>query len=250
MEKACMVVGAASSIGKQLVYQLINDYSILILTDYKEKMKELELLTKNIKLKHSSIEVLEYQMEVTDVSNIEMVFQKINDNKIELTSLIYLAGYNDIKTAFDVSEEIWDKSYNVNVKGFFFTAQEAAMNMLNHKGGTIVAVSSQHGVIAETDRAPYCSSKAALIHLVKELALEWIKYNIRVNVVSPTFIISDSNRELLLNKRSIKEYLNYIPAKKYLRPEQVCQAIMFLISERAEMVVGHNLIVDGGRSLH
>jgi 2-deoxy-D-gluconate 3-dehydrogenase len=85
-----------------------------------------------------------------------------------------------------------------------------------------------------------------MIHLAKELALEWAKYNIRVNVVSPTFIISGKNKDLLESAHSKKEYLGKIPLKKYARPQDISAAITFLESGEADMITGQNLILDGG----
>ena len=100
------------------------------------------------------------------------------------------------------------------------------------------------------DRAAYCASKAGMIHLAKELALEWAKYGIRVNMVSPTMIFSEKNKEILDGNRAKKEYLIKIPLRKYAVPEDVSSAILFLNSDKASMITGQNLIVDGGWTIY
>lgn len=112
--------------------------------------------------------------------------------------------------------------------------------------GNIVAVSSQHGVVANTNRAPYCASKAGLIHLVKELALEFAEYGININSVSPSFILSSKNSDYLLSSKTKREILNKIPQRKYVTPQNVAKAIAFLIEEDTKGITGHNLLVDGG----
>lgn len=111
--------------------------------------------------------------------------------------------------ALNVTEEIWDKINNVNLKGFFFSAKDVIGHMLlQNIKGNIIAIASQHGVVANINRAPYCASKARLIHLVKELALEFAEKGININIISPTFILSDKNHELLMSRKSQRDYLS------------------------------------------
>lgn len=118
--------------------------------------------------------------------------------------------------------------------------------MLQTGGGSIVFIASQHGVVANFNRVAYCSSKAALIHLSKALALEWAQFNIRVNCISPTFVETDNNRELLGSVKYKRELLKQIPLNIYAKPEDIAYGIEYLLSDTSKCVTGHNLLLDGG----
>ena len=82
--------------------------------------------------------------------------------------------------------------------------------------------------------------------ILAELALEWAAFGVRVNTVSPTYILNDKNRDVLRNANYKRKYLQRIPLKRYAQPEDVANAILFLSSDQASMITGHNLMVDGG----
>ena len=147
------------------------------------------------------------------------------------------------------SNILGDKAYGANLKGIFFLTQAIANHSLIKKRGTIVNISSQHGIVGNDSRAHYCASKAGIIGLTKALASEWAKYKVRVNCVSPTFIITEKNSSYLNSPYSRQVNLNKIPLGEYALPEDVSNGIIFLISSNARMITGHNLVIDGGYTI-
>ena len=242
--KTVVVVGACSSTGDALIPELLDKYSSVVLTESPQNFES--LVGKygekpNVKL---------LKMDVLNKSQIKTLDIYIEEKKLVVDSFVYLAGINVLVSALETTEEIWDKIIDVNLKGFFFVSKVIAKNMILNGGGSILGIASQHAVVANVDRAAYCASKAGMIHLAKELALEWAKYGIRVNMVSPTMIFSEKNKEILDGNRAKKEYLIKIPLKKYAVPEDVSSAILFLNSDKASMITGQNLIVDGGWTIY
>lgn len=238
-----VVIGADSSIGSALIPELLQNYKTVILTETREHYKD--LMSKYSEYQEfQNIHFLE--LDVLNKQHIKELEELIEEKQLKIDSLIYLAGINILISALELTEEIWDRIMDINLKGFFFLSQAIAKNMILNGGGNILGVASQHGVVANVDRAAYCASKAGMIHLAKELALEWAKYGIRVNTVAPTMIVSEKNISILEGARAKKEYLSKIPLKKYALPEDVSNAILFLNSERAAMITGQNLVVDGG----
>lgn len=244
--KAVVVVGASSSIGQALIPELLNKYQTVILTEQKECFHELLQMTEEWANAYPLHEIICVELDVLSWKSLSEFEEFIQCKAIEIESFIYLAGINMLVSALEMTESVWNRIIDVNLKGFFFTAQIAAKNMIMHDGGSILGIASQHGVVANVNRAAYCASKAGMIHLVKELALEWAKYNIRVNVVSPTMILSEKNKNILEGAQAKKEYLGKIPLKKYARPQDVSSAIIFLESVQSGMITGHNLVLDGG----
>jgi len=238
-------MGSLSSVGRELIPMLLNTgHSNLILTCLPSEKHEIEKLLINYQRTLNT-----YKICCLDVNNVSVMQQTLRNQFSEedhILNFIYTIGTNIIVPSVEMNEEDWDRVMNINLKGFFFAAQSAGKNMIKHGGGQIISISSQHGVVVNNDRAVYCASKSGLIHLTKELAFEWAKYGIRVNVVSPTFIESEKNKSNLNLERNKRRYLQNIPLHKYAAPVDVANAVMFLISEKASMITGQNLLVDGG----
>ena len=243
-QSSAVVVGAYSTIGIELIPFLSEKYSHIVVTESGPNYESLEKLIEKLKIAYPSINYECIELDVLKKESLEEFSRKLE--KRSIASYIYLAGVNILLPALEVDEEKWDLIMDVNLKGFFMTSKIIAKRMLDSNGGSILAVASQHGVVANIDRAPYCASKAGLIHLAKELALEWAKYKIRVNIVSPTFIESEKNMDLLESSKAKKEYLSKIPLREYAKPIDVCNAIMYLESDKASIITGQNIILDGG----
>ncbi len=243
-QSSVVVVGAYSTIGIELIPLLSEKYNEIIMTEADQNFEALEKVVEKWKADYPSVNYECIKLNVLKKESLESFSNELGEKTIN--SYIYLAGINILLPALEIDEEKWDLIMDVNLKGFFMTSKIIAKRMLDRRGGSILGVASQHGIVANIDRAPYCASKAGLIHLAKELALEWAKYKIRVNIVSPTFIESDKNYELLESFKCKKEYLAKIPLRKYAKPIDVCNAIMYLESDKASIVTGQNIILDGG----
>ena len=95
-------------------------------------------------------------------------------------------------------------------------------------------------------RAAYCTSKSALCGLVRALAADWSAFGVRVNAVSPTYIINDDNKETLMSAEFKRKLLHGIPLRRYAAPDDIANAVLFVSSSKASMITGQNIIVDGG----
>lgn len=243
--KTGMIIGSGRGIGFAVATRLAAQGINLILTELLDYIDELqEKADKLTKIYGIRIDI--FALDIRDIANIAEVFREIDKRNLDVSYLVCNAGVNYLSRAIEVTEEMWDEIHNINVKGHFFVMQEAAKQMIMRDGGSIVAIGSQHGLKPNYDRAPYCASKAALIHLCRELALEWAEYHIRVNTVSPGYVLYDSNKELLLSSKGKRQYLNRVPLYKYCSEEDVAYAVAFLLGQEAKMITGHNLLVDGG----
>lgn len=244
--KTVVVAGAGSSIGKALLPELVTRYDTLLLTENESNYSELLESVSELQKRNKDRKIVTMKIDVLEKVDLQKMECYIEEHELVIDSFIYLAGINMLISALEMTDDIWNKIMDINLKGFFFMAQIVARSMVLHQGGSILGIASQHGVVANFNRAAYCASKAGMIHLAKELALEWAKYGIRVNVVSPTMILSEKNKDILEGARAKKEYLGKIPLKQYALPEDISSAIIFLDSQDASMITGQNLIVDGG----
>lgn len=167
-----------------------------------------------------------------------------------LSLVVNNAGINRPASAVDVTLADWDSVLNANLRGNFFLSTAIARKWLAAgRGGSIVNVASQAGLVAIEERAAYGASKAALLHVTKVLALEWARHGIRVNAVAPTFVRTELTESTLSRAEWAAELLSRIPVGRFGEPEDVTGAVAFLLSDAARLVTGHTLTVDGGYTI-
>ena len=160
--------------------------------------------------------------------------------------LVNSAGVAFLDSAESLSEEAWDKTIDINLKASFMMAQAFANYLIeNKRPGSIVNIASQAGVVALDKHVAYCASKGAIITMTKVLALEWGKYGIRTNAISPTVVLTELGRRAWDNPAG-EAHKNEIPAGRFAEPDEIAGTIAFLCSGAAAMINGHNLVIDGG----
>jgi len=160
--------------------------------------------------------------------------------------LINNAGVGVIAPAEIYSAEDWNNTIAINLSACFFMAQAVGNHMIEHGvKGSIVNVASQASVIALDKHVAYCASKAGLIAITQVLALEWGKYGIRTNAVSPTVVLTELGRGSWDNPVG-DAFKKELPAERFAEPDEVAACIGFLCSKAAGMITGHNLLIDGG----
>ncbi|KAK3740705.1 hypothetical protein QZH41_019076 [Actinostola sp. cb2023] len=161
--------------------------------------------------------------------------------------LVNNAGIGILDSFLNVKTNDFDSMYAVNVKAPLFIAQAVATKMVaGGLGGAIVNVSSQASQVALQNHTLYCTTKAALDMLTKAMALELGPHQIRVNSVNPTVVWTDMGRRAWSDPIKSKPMLDRIPLGKFAEEEDVVHAIMFLLSDKAAMINGAMLPVDGG----
>ena len=115
-----------------------------------------------------------------------------------------------------------------------------------NKSGSIINISSGAGILGFPLRSPYAASKWAIIGVTKTLAMELGRYNIRVNAVAPTFVVTPMTKKFLKNKKFKKETLNNIPLGRFAEMSEIASTVVFLASDAASMIHGTSILVDGG----
>jgi len=118
--------------------------------------------------------------------------------------------------------------------------------MIKDGEGRIINIASQMGFVGYWDRAAYCSSKGGLVQLTKALAVEWAKYNIKVNAVAPTFIETDLTKKMFHNKEFYEDVISRIPLGKLAKTSDITGTVFFLASDMSRFITGETIKVDGG----
>lgn len=185
-----------------------------------------------------------------DVTRLDQIFRALDDAVAHFGRLDILVnnaggGFNNL--AQDVPEEEFDQTLALNLKGTFFASQAAGRVMIRQNRGCIVNMSSQAGFVALPTESVYCMAKAAIAHLTKCFAIEWGKYNIRVNAVAPTFISTPGTEPALADPAFRADTIERIAALHRIgEPPEVAGAVVFLASPAASLITGHTILIDGG----
>jgi NAD(P)-dependent dehydrogenase (short-subunit alcohol dehydrogenase family) len=185
-----------------------------------------------------------------DMTQLDQVSRAVEDTAAQFGSLDILvnnAGVAPENPAENVREQDFDLTLAVNLKGTFFASQAAGRFMIRQNRGCIINMSSQAGFVALPTESIYCMTKAAIAHLTKCLAVEWGKYNIRVNAVAPTFIHTPGTESALADPTFRNDVTERIAALHRIgEPMDVAGSVVFLASPAASLITGHTLLIDGG----
>lgn len=164
--------------------------------------------------------------------------------------LAAVAGIGDRAMAEDMTIEQWDRVININLRGVWLFDQEVGKHLIDRKvKGSIINMASIGGQVGvKTGNANYCASKGGVIALTRLLAVEWAKYNIRVNAIAPVQFKTPLIAGLLEKPEVVDYFLSYIPMERFGEVREIVGPAVFLASEAASMVTGIVLNVDGGHT--
>lgn len=191
--------------------------------------------------------VLPLQMDVSRLDQIGQAVEETTRAFGRIDILVNNAGIGPPAPAETVSEDDFDSTLAVNVKGTFFVSQAVGRTMIARgTGGRIINLGSQAGVVALPTESVYCMTKAAILHLTKCFAVEWAPHGINVNAVAPTFVRTPGTEKWLGDQRFRDDLLARIPLGRVGEPSDVAGAVVFLASPAAAMVTGATLMIDGG----
>ena len=182
---------------------------------------------------------------------------KLGDGRIDI--LVNSAGIAGRGSITEISLETWERMFAVNLKGPFFLMRAAIPHMIESGGGSIINISSLAGLRCVTDNTAYCTSKAALITLTQQAAMDYGPHGIRCNVICPGFVLTPMTMEGGLNKLAkaagsdietvASEAFKDIPMRKPATPEDISGMCSFLASDDSSYITGLVLPLDGGISI-
>ena len=241
--KTAVVTGAGKGIGRACAIALAEAGANLIIISRTQKdLNEVSKKIKKLKSKCKS-----YVCDITNYNQIKNIINKIP--KIDI--LINNAGNNIPEHFTKVKTRNMEYLVRINTIATFNLAQLCALKMIKTKnrkkiGGAIVNMSSQMGHVGGPIRSVYNMTKFGLEGLTKGMSIDLAKFNIRVNTVCPTFVVTPMTKKFLKNKKFKRETLNNIPIGRFAELSEVASAAVFLASDAASMITGTSLLVDGG----
>ncbi|KAF2709610.1 NAD(P)-binding protein [Pleomassaria siparia CBS 279.74] len=192
------------------------------------------------------------EIDVRDVDKLNAIVEEIGSKHGRLDGLIAAAGIQQETTALEYTAEDANRMFSVNITGVFMTAQAVAKQMIKFgNGGSIVLIASMSGTVANRGLicSAYNASKAGVMQLARNLASEWGEYNIRVNTISPGYIVTAMVEELFKQYPERREdWPKQNMLQRLSKPGEYRGAAVFLISDASSFMTGSDLRMDGGHS--
>ena len=241
--KTAVVTGAGKGLGRACAIALAESGANLVIIS--RTQKDLNEVSK--KIKKLRVKCKSYVCDITNYNEIKEIINK--QQKIDI--LVNNAGNNIPEHFTKVKTKNMEYLVKINTIATFNLAQLCALKMIKSKnrkriGGAIVNMSSQMGHVGGPIRSVYNMNKWGLEGLTKGMSLDLAKYNIRVNTVCPTFVVTPMTKKFLKNKKFKRETLNNIPLGRFAELPEISSAVVFLASDAASMITGTSLLVDGG----
>ena len=241
--KYALVTGAGKGLGKACSIALAEAGANVIIIS--RTSKDLTLVSKIIKKLKVKCKI--YTCDVTNYNQVKNVINQIP--KIDI--LVNNAGTNFPEHFTEVKRSNMEYMVKINNIAAFNLAQLCTLKMIKTKnrkkiGGSIINMSSQMGHVGGPIRSVYNMNKHGLEGLTKGMAIDLAKYNIRVNTICPTFVVTPMTSKFLKNKKFKRETLNNIPLGRFAEMSEVASSVVFLASDAASMITGTSLLVDGG----
>ena len=194
----------------------------------------------------------EAELELADLADREQAVElaeRILGRHDRIDILVNAAGVFTRGDAVEVSAEEWERLIATNVTSTFVLCRRFGRHMIEHGRGKIVNFSSTDGFLGVPEQVAYNVSKGAIVQLTRTLGAEWIRHGVNVNAVAPCDFETPMIAPFLDSAEYRDWILDAIPAGRVGQPDEIVGAVLFLCSRASDMVVGHNLLVDGGRTV-
>jgi len=254
-KRVAVITGGGRGIGAQICRTFAEEGAVVAVLDIQQEAAEQVAE----EIRGSAGQAIAMACDVTKRDDVEQAADQIERELGPLNVWVNNAGVSYILPFLECTDEIWDRTLNVNLKGAFLCCQAAIRRMLSHQGGVIINMSSQSGKVGNSHYAAYCASKFGIIGLTQSLAVEFAAQGIRVNAICPGVVPTpmwDTQIEDYARKRGLKpeEVMSYfeskIPMGRIGTAKDVAHAALFLASDEADYITGQALNVSGGSVMH
>lgn len=254
MSSTIVVTGAARGIGAAIAKQLLQQGYQVVGIDRQENPEQWE-----IKKKLEGSEILRwqgFQQDITEKESTELLLNQIL-TQYDVTGLVNAAGVLIMRSMLEAKTEDWETLFAVNVMAPIAISQQLAKHFCEKKQGSIVTISSNSSRMPRIQLGMYATTKAALSHYCRNLALEIAPHQVRLNIVSPGSTLTQMQQQLWTDNSpppavidgDLNQYRTGIPLRKLAQPEDIANTVSFLLSDQASQITMQEVVVDGGATL-
>jgi NAD(P)-dependent dehydrogenase (short-subunit alcohol dehydrogenase family) len=244
-EKVAIITGARRGMGRSHAMTLARAGAKVVVSDI--SLEECQKVVDEIK--KAGGQAVAIKCDVTKKAEVQDLVKKTVEKWGSVDILVNNAGICQFKPFLELTEEEWDRTLDINLKGYFLCAQACAKEMVKQKSGVIVNVASvamgQVGVGFPT-LAHYCASKGGIVAMTETLALELAPFNIRVNAIAPGAIDTPMVEATKADPKTMEGTLARIPLHRMGKSEEVSNLVLFLASDASSYMTGSTVVIDGG----
>jgi NAD(P)-dependent dehydrogenase (short-subunit alcohol dehydrogenase family) len=240
-QKAAIITGGSSGIGRAAAVALAKQGVKIAIAARRSKEGE-----ETVRLvKEAGSEGIFVKTDVANENDVRSLVEKTVKQYNRLDYAFNNAGIEEMTTPLvDQTSEVFDQIMNINVKGVWLSMKYEIPEMIRTGGGAIVNTSSGAGVIGYPQQPIYIASKHAVLGLTKSAALEYAKSGIRINAIAPG--VTETEMVERVDKQLIEHLKSITPIGRIGDPQEIANAVVWLLSDNASFVLGHTLLVDGG----
>jgi NAD(P)-dependent dehydrogenase (short-subunit alcohol dehydrogenase family) len=247
--RSALITGGASGIGKATAQLFLEEGAKVTICDRNAEALEQALE----ELRAVSEEVTGVAGDVGSMTDAGNMIQIAVDRFGRLDVLFCCAGIASVMPISEVKEEEWDAVINANLKGMFTMVKHAVPQMRSQGGGTIVTMGSELGIVAVPESPAYGASKGGVISFTRSIAIDLIRYNIRVNTLCPGITrtpLLQAEVDLSLDPdKTAREQAEWAPIMRVADPREIAYGALFLASDESSFAVGSSLVLDGGYTI-
>ncbi len=252
-QKNAVVTGAGSGLGLAVAERFAQEGADVAILDLNigKGTQEAERIAKATGRK-----VVAYPVDVANKVSVQKAFEAVERDFGAIHIFLNSAGISKIVPFLECSEQLWDQTLDINLKGAFLCCQAAVRSMVNHQvGGSVINMSSQSGRAGTSQYQAYCASKFGIVGLTQSIAQEFARQGIRANTICPGVVftplwdqqLGDYARKRNLQPEEVKPYFeNSIPAGRLCTVEDVANAAVFLAEDASAYMTGQSLMLCGG----
>lgn len=240
--KTAVITGAANGIGIEIAKMFARKGADIVSFDMKRSLELEEYVIAQGR------KVLSVTGDITRQADIDALVNETIQTFKKIDVLVNCAGIGFLEMASESTDKVWDLTMAVNLTGTTNMSLAVGKTMIENKEGCIINIASQAGVVALERHLAYGTSKAGVIQMTKQLALEWGQYNVRINAISPTIILTQMG-EMNWNNEKGEAFKKSIPSRRFGYPEEVAACAVYLASDAASLFNGANLVLDGGYTI-
>lgn len=241
--KGALVTGASRGIGRSVAVSLARAGANVALVG----RDALALEETSRAVKAEGVEALILQADVTSAENIEAAVEKACASFGKLDVLVCNAGVQKLKPFLDMKPDDWRGLIATNLEGAILTMQSVGRRMVAQKSGSVIAMASIYSFVGAPFNSIYCMTKGGLMQLSRALAVEWARYNVRVNAICPGWIETDLTKPYMQDQKTVDAGLRLIPLRRFGQPDDIGPLAVYLASDEASFVTGQSYVIDGGQ---
>ena len=250
--KVIIVTGGAKGIGEGCVHKFLDSNATVVSFD----LDDASLVSQNSKYADLASRFTSQLVDVSNETQVEGAIAKVLATYGRIDGLINCAGIQTYGSVTDTTEEIWDKTFNVNVKSMFLTAKHVAPTMIAQKAGSIVNISSVQSLMSQKTVVAYAASKGAINALTRASAIDLAVSGVRVNAILPGSVDTPMLRtsaDMHRGEKSIEEVLSDWgaghPLGRIAKSSEIGDLAVFLVSNESAFITGQSIVIDGGLSI-